>query len=67
MGEISLKPSHEDSNADFYDGNSMLPLGHHTLGIECKGVLPTGVDRMVVRNRVDVGLTQSTIRSFAPI
>ncbi len=44
-----------------------LPLGHHTLGIECKGVLSTGVDRMLVGNRVGVGLTRSTISSFAPI
>ncbi len=43
-------------------------LGHHTLGIECKGVLSTGVDRMLVRNRVGVhGLTRSVISSFAPI
>ncbi len=41
--------------------------GHHTLGIECKGVLSTGVDRMLVGNRVGVGLTRSTISSFAPI
>ncbi len=44
-----------------------LPLGHHTLGIECKGVLSTGVDKMLVGNRVGVGLTRSTISSFAPI
>ncbi len=44
-----------------------VPLGHHTLGIECKGVLSTGVDRMLVGNRVGVGLTRSTISSFAPI
>ncbi len=41
--------------------------GHHTLGIECKGVLSTGVDRMLVGNRVGVGLTRSTISFFAPI
>ncbi len=35
-----------------------LPLGHHTLGMECKGVLSTGEG---------VGLTQSTINSFARI
>ncbi len=34
----------------------MLPLGHHTLGIECKGVLSTGVNRMLVGNRVGVDL-----------
>ncbi len=44
-----------------------VPLGHHTLSIECKGVLSTGVDRMLVGNRVGVGLTRSTISSFAPI
>ncbi len=43
------------------------PLGRHTLGIECKGVLSTGVDRMLVGNRVGVGLTHSAIISFAPI
>ncbi len=43
-----------------------LPLGHHTLGIECKGVLSTGVDRMLARNRVGVDLTRSTISSFDP-
>ncbi len=43
------------------------PLGHNTLGIERKGVLSTGVDRMLVGNRVGVGLTRSTINSFAPI
>ncbi len=47
--------------------HTQLPLGHHTLGIECKGVLSTGVDRMLVGNRVGVGLTRSTINSFAPI
>ncbi len=47
------------------DSNS-LPFGHHTLGIECKGVLPTGVDRMLVGNRVGVGLTRSTIRHLLP-
>ncbi len=45
----------------------LLPFGHHTLGIECKGVLPTGVDRMLAGNRVGVGLTRSPISSFAPI
>ncbi len=44
-----------------------LLLGHHTLGIDCKGVMSTGVDRMLVGNRVGVGLTRSTINSFAPI
>ncbi len=42
-------------------------LGHHTLGIESKGGLSTGVDRMLVGNRVGVGLTRSTFSSFAPI
>ncbi len=42
-----------------------LVLGHHTLGIECKDVLTTGEDRMLVGNRVGVGLTRSTISSFA--
>ncbi len=45
----------------------LLLLGHHTLGIECKGVLSTGVDRLLAGKRVGVGLTRSTIRSFAPI
>ncbi len=45
---------------------SSKPLGHHTLGIECKSVLSTGVDRMLVGNRVGVGLSRSTISSFAP-
>ncbi len=45
----------------------VLPLGYHTLGIECKGVPSIGVDRMLVGNRVGVGLTRSTINSFAPI
>ncbi len=40
---------------------------HHTLGIECKGMLSTRVDRMPVGNRVGDGLTRSTISSFAPI
>ncbi len=43
------------------------PSRHHTLGIECKGALPTGVDRMLFGNRVVEGLTRSTISSFAPI
>ncbi len=47
--------------------NNNMPLGHHTLGIEGKGVLSTGVDRMLVGNRVGVGLTRSTISSIAPI
>ncbi len=63
-GEASLG-SHPSSKMAFYAHN--LPLGHHTLGIEYKGVLSTGVDRMLVGNRVGVGLTQSTINSFAPI
>ncbi len=58
-GEVDLIPS------DFWVERA--PLGHHTLGIECKGVLSTGVDRMLVGNRVGVGLTRSTISSFAPI
>ncbi len=40
----------------------ILPHGRHTLGIECRGVLSTGVG-----NRVGVGLTRSTIISFALI
>ncbi len=44
-----------------------MPLGHHTLSIECKGVLSIGVDRMLVGNRFGVGLARSTISSFAPI
>ncbi len=44
---------------------SSKPLGHHTLGIECKSVLSTGVDRMLVGNRVGVGLSRSTISYFA--
>ncbi len=44
-----------------------VPLGHHTLGIEGKGVLSTGVDWMLVGNRVGVDLTRSTISSFVPI
>ncbi len=47
--------------------NNKKPFGHHTLGKECKGVLFNGVDRMLVENRVGVGLTLSTISSFAPI
>ncbi len=43
------------------------PHGWHTLGIECKGVLSTGVDRMLVGNWVGLGLTRSTINSFAPV
>ncbi len=34
-----------------------VPHGWHTLDIECKGVLSTGVDRMLVGKRVGVGLT----------
>ncbi len=41
-----------------------LPLGHHTLGM---GVLSTGVDRMLVENRVGVDQTRSSIIFFAPI
>ncbi len=44
-----------------------LPLGHHTLGIESKSVLSTGVVRMLVGNLIGVGLTRSTIRIFYPI
>ncbi len=54
-----------NNNNNNNNNNSLLPLGHHTLGIECKGVLSTGVDRMLVGNRVGVGLTRSTINSFA--
>ncbi len=36
-------------------GRGLLPLGRHTLSIECKGVLSTGVDRTSVGNRVGVG------------
>ncbi len=46
---------------------ALLPLGHHTLGIACRGVLSTRVDRMVVGNRVGADLTRNTINSFAPI
>ncbi len=44
-----------------------LPLGHDALGIEGKDVLSTGVNRMLVFNRVGVGQTRSTINPFAPI
>ncbi len=44
-----------------------VSLGHPTLGIECKGVLSTGVDRMLARNRIGVVLTRSAISFFAPI
>ncbi len=40
-----------------------LPLGRHKRGIECKCVLFDWMDRMLV----GVGLTRSTVRSFAPI
>ncbi len=33
-------------------------LGHYTLGIECKNLLSTRVDRMLVGNRVGIGLTR---------
>ncbi len=46
-------------------GNRLL--GYHTLGIECKGVLSTGGDRILVGNQVGVGPTRNTISSFAPI
>ncbi len=39
----------------------------NTLGVECEGVLSTGVVRMLVENRIGIGLTRSTIRSFAII
>ncbi len=39
----------------------------HPRGLECKSVLSTGVDSMFVGNRIGVGLTRSTSRSFAPI
>ncbi len=39
-----------------YTITTYVPFGHHTLGIECKGVLSTGVDRMLFGNRVGVTL-----------
>ncbi len=33
-----------------FTGNNNLPLGHHTFGIECRGVPSTGVDRISVWN-----------------
>ncbi len=53
--------------ANIDNNKKTLLLGHHTLGIECKGVLSTGVEGMLVGNRVGVGLTQSTIGYFAHI
>ncbi len=44
----------------------LLPYGWHTLDIECKGVLSIGVWRLLVGNRVGVGLTRSTIRHLLP-
>ncbi len=45
---------------------SLMTHGRHTLGIECKGVLSNGVERMLVGNRVDVGLTGSTTNPMPP-
>ncbi len=36
-------------------------MGHHMRGIVFKGVLPTGVDIILVGNRVSVGLTRGTV------
>ncbi len=48
-------------------GNShLVPLGHRTLGMECKGVLSTGVDKMLIGSRVDVGLTSTTLMVMSP-
>ncbi len=41
-------------------------LRPHTFGLESMGVLLTGVRRMLVANRVGVGLTRSTISSVSP-
>ncbi len=40
--------------------------GRHTLGIEGKGVLSIGVLRVVVGNRIGVGITLSAIRLLLP-
>ncbi len=40
--------------------------GRHTLGIEGKGVLSIGVLRVVVGNRVGVGINRSTINPLPP-
>ncbi len=46
--------------------NSYIPHGWRTLGIQCKDVLSIGVDRMLVGNRVGLGLTWSNIRPLLP-
>ncbi len=38
-------------------------VGIHALVIECRGVLSTGVFKMLVGNRVGLGLTERTISS----
>ncbi len=35
--------------------HSSMPIGHHTLGIECKNVLSTLVYKLFIRNRIGVG------------
>ncbi len=63
-----LVPARVLSIASRANANSLhVAFGHYKLGIECKGVLSTGVDRMLVGNRVGVGLTRGTISSFAPV
>ncbi len=46
-------------------GRPLQPtLGHHTLGIECKDVLPALVYKLLIGNRIGVGLMLSTIISL---
>ncbi len=45
---------------------TVLPHRWHTLDMECKGVFSIGIKRLLVGNRVGVGLTRSTIRPFLP-
>ncbi len=46
--------------------NNNMPHGWQILGIECKDVLSIGVPRLLIGNRVGVGLTRSTIRHLLP-
>ncbi len=52
---LNLKQScHRRITFKAEQNSSSLLLGHHTLDIEYKGVLSTGVDSMLVGNRVSV-------------
>ncbi len=42
------------------------PLGHHTFGIECRGVLSTGVSRMLAWNPAYKDLSRNTMNSSPP-